>query len=484
MRRFFLIPVGAALGIGLWLGFQQQAGQARRIDEKRLQELRDQAKFLTESVSARLAQVRAQTLLSLERKEILHDSILEIGRARKTPDGKLDWLFTAQRSGVTPVLVERGDLSPGAISQPPHLILAYSLGAEIAAVRIDAAREFGVFDWIHANVDPTRKRAYLIDPRGGVLVHSERAFNAGDFSRTDAYVQGVKPIFANLTSSPGSRTRTGAFRAIDQASVRAAVSKLPDLPLAVVVEEVSDIDRVAQRAQWLKWIGQGTFALGALALLVFLASLATREKVIAFVSEAMPQAAPNPAPVIPRVSVEKPAPKSVRPPAPSADALLDQFSRLAPQVKDTPSLLALVTDTVARISKTQVLFFKFDESLKHLFLQFDAGFDRSRAPAAMACPFTDQAIRDAFEISRSGELISVTGYPPLQRLLSERLGVSFYEAWGVTSSISIPAHAPRVKIPRLLGVLVILHPNFEVATRRDSLFKILRTTSQTHELQS
>lgn len=508
LRSVFLVPVGVAMATGLWLGFQHQSGQAKRQDERRLQELRDQAKFLTEGVWAALNQVRAQTLLSLEKKQILHDSILEIGRATRLPNGSLKWLATYPRADVAPALELRGSLATAfgddtarrlgvaAVSLPPDLVLAFPLGTELAIARIDPVKEFGVFDWIHANVDPSRKRAFLLDARGAVLVHSERAFTAGDFSRTEIFKKGVKAVVTNLTSANSSKTRAGTFRAIDQQSVHAAIFRISDLPLAVVVEEVVETDRLAARANAVRVFGQGLFALGVVALLVFLSTLITREKLITFMTRHRaspaepPESAPDFSPLqIPMISPVTPIRNAARaahaslPKQPPVEALLEQFERLVPKVRDTQSLMALVTDTVARISKTQVLYFKFDENLRHLFLQFDAGFERTRAPAAMACPFSDQAIRDALEISRSGELISVTDYAPLRKLMSERLGVTFYEAWGVTSSIQIPQHAPRMKIPRILGVLVILHPNFEVATRRESLFRILRATAQTHELQ-
>lgn len=352
-------------------------------------------------------------------------------------------------------------------------------------------------------------RVYLVSSSGHVLMHSQRNYIGADFSGTPLFKEILAPLAA------GKQTNgAGTFRSIDQSSVAAAFVRIGTLPLAIVVEKLTEVDSfwdaALESGTIHRFIGK-ILVVGAFLLTVIFgffmlfrrrlgisrveASKANEE---VNVSPQLTYPSPDylvdqrrdPIQIIAERAIQEKAEASeaslrielnsahaALKRAAEESAIVSDYERDAAAIKDPASISYKLTKTATQLCESPTLYFTYHDSMRLAVLHSDAGF-QGESPDGMSFPLGQEIMDRVIQADRNGEIASLADYGPLTKLVLARTGVAHFEAWALTGY----GHLGRLSArPRLLGVLVILQAGVDSIARRESIARMIRTTGLAYE---
>lgn len=167
-----------------------------------------------------------------------------------------------------------------------------------------------------------------------------------------------------------------------------------------------------------------------------------------------------------------------------ARQLVREFEMSANQIHDSNVTLAMLTDAVARLCESPVLYFSYQPNRDRAILDNDSGFEDGHAPVEMAFNLNRRAQKRILSFAKQNKLASLSKYEPLRKLLISRFGVAYFEAWAVTSFPDNNQNIQKSKEPIFLGVIVILQPSVNSSENRDLLVRMMNKTAQQYEKES
>ncbi|MGK5086945.1 hypothetical protein WDW86_05260 [Bdellovibrionota bacterium FG-2] len=157
--------------------------------------------------------------------------------------------------------------------------------------------------------------------------------------------------------------------------------------------------------------------------------------------------------------------------------ILARFELESGEIREPRRVAHRLTLAVSELLECRSLFFVYHPGVKAAILQTYAGFPKGESPAAMSVPVTEEAFERISKSELDGKIAAFSEYPPLTRMLSQRLGVFRSETWAVVG------YSDAGKEPALLGLIVMLNASTLRSSehRQAALARMIRATRLCYE---
>jgi hypothetical protein len=122
----------------------------------------------------------------------------------------------------------------------------------------------------------------------------------------------------------------------------------------------------------------------------------------------------------------------------------------------------------SELSNSPVLYFRYHRRNQTIHLSAVAGQVQIPNYAHMQAYVRKDIEQQVENLASEGKVASITNYGPISKLMIANLNIANYEAWTVTSDPEVSGQS------KLVGVMVVVQPNFRGSHARPVLAKILR----------
>lgn len=340
-----------------------------------------------------------------------------------------------------------------------------------------------------------QRRHYVLSETGDVIAHSIPTYVGTSFKDTPLYKQLKRTAFhPEYDQSASLSAGSGSFTSVDQLPVLIAYRRIPGHPYVFVSEAIQS--SAIGSTDPLQFLVAGTLATGALMLLA-LANLLRklRKKKLVTPPASEPDSNhPSWKPVVIThknfTPVAKPASGAVQagPIHPVTNSqsvvqaldrerrleqteqeILGQFQLSALKLREPKMVASILTEAASQLCKSPTLFMRYDAKFRSFSLETESGLDGGSTPHVLQLSLSEDALRRIEDLTSTGLVASLAQFEPLAKLLIQRLGVSYYEAWVLSST--------RENQPnQIYGLLVILQASLDSIQRRDFLMSMIKTT--------
>ncbi|MCM0605823.1 MAG: hypothetical protein KA715_07000 [Xanthomonadaceae bacterium] len=150
--------------------------------------------------------------------------------------------------------------------------------------------------------------------------------------------------------------------------------------------------------------------------------------------------------------------------------MLSELQAQILNLTDKKLILDRVANSVSKLCESPVLFFEYRKEFKAALLSTTAGFSASKTPKAMSFPIADEAVQTISTSTRNRKVASLANFQPLCRVIMDRTGVAYFDAWAVTSQNG-----------HFHGVLVVLQAGVQSALHKPALTRLLSQISLSSE---
>lgn len=490
----------AGLSSGAWvIGFHENH------DTKERQELTDTLEsklpLLNEAVTASIEQIRLRALSNAAHPSlpILHWGIYSLSQENFAKPISTAWNRAISLQGRDESFLKKAQaqwnraelLSTGStitvvrhepLNRNEWLALAFRIPGDESRFTAAFVEPQTIFSALFKAREPGPNavtRAYAITQDGNILLHTQPSYVATNFSDTGVFRVLSKTIWKDHHALGRIEARS-----IDQTLVIAAFAHIKHTPIALVLESQAPqggLTLVTRRLLKPILLIMIALLLGGAAIRAVHEQRSSPKKAIAI-------AMPTPQILVPQMPLKRlrraaPAPALVLWTSEARAEELAKAFEAASQIIDDPQKTAdQLTRTVADISNGPTLFFAYHARIQAAVLESDAGFSpQENASFAMAFPIHKDALTLIVQSARERKLASLATYPPLSKVLLDRIGIAHFEAWALTTFARID---DPEKIPALLGILVILQAGVQSTEQRPSIVKTMRAASLAYERTS
>ncbi len=390
---------------------------------------------------------------------------------------------------------------------------------------VDPAVVFTFLKSWNSTPESASLRAYLIAKDGTVLAHSLSAYNGARFGDTPVFKQTARESFSrNDGFSEAAETS-----AIDGMKVLASSVRVGNLPLALVVEQLTTAPGAAQSLLSRLRGVVGVFLFLGFGLFVSLqveqrrrkrraiaasqeaerkakfekAVQDTKARADLFILEPV-SARAEPGGVAAPHGLDTPLKTPVTNQGKSAAesqvveraliselqldpesskerqrerVILARFELESGELKEPRRVAHRLTLAVSELLDCRSLFFVYHAGVSAAILQSYAGFPQGESPTAMSVPITADALERIKKSEVDGKIAAFSEYPPLTHVLSQRLGICKSETWAVVG------YSEGGEAPALLGLIVMLNASNLRASehRQAALARMIRAHRLSYE---
>ena len=127
---------------------------------------------------------------------------------------------------------------------------SYQKSPTLVSLVVDPSVALGAFSQNANRKDSALVRTYLVSPDGSVLTHSVSSYTGMSFATVPVFSGGVATLFSGTRPSGSLQGR-----AVDGLDVIASYARVGELPMALVIERVSEI-QAAGRGNEIRGLGQ------------------------------------------------------------------------------------------------------------------------------------------------------------------------------------------------------------------------------------
>ena len=142
--------------------------------------------------------------------------------------------------------------------------------------------------------------------------------------------------------------------------------------------------------------------------------------------------------------------------------LLSELQAQILHMSDKKQIMDRVCAAVTKLCESPVMFFEYRKDFKAALLSNTSGFARNKVPGAMSFPIADEAVNTITTSAKNKKVASLSNFQPLCRVILDRTGVAYFEAWAVTNQKA-----------EFHGVLVVLQAGVQSAIHRSALARLL-----------
>ncbi len=552
---FSVLPIVSALLTGFWLSDRIQSHSNHEAEKIRMEEAIAQDRLLVDSLwaSIELIKTRALALLEIRKAQavvpnpsfalpegvLLHwaeleikldDSLLGVRQAARNPawapaigwSGFEEFYLQSVLKRLSVAEIRKNGIAVLRMKQDPgrnHEWLALAFAGSdhnsVVLALVDPEKAFPVFsDWSRKE-DGDTLRGYLVAADGTVLAHSQPSYVAASFAQVAVFKNALADLLGRREVDANTRLTGNATSAsIDKLMADTAYARLGPLPLAAVVERVTEqpsrnpILASALAAAWgmpgvlaqtlgiclllclflfggMEWLARkgGRGRLDG-ALRSWQASRQALGQEAATLDEVQsPQQEPGSA-EIPLLRLEDVQPSQSVEAQFVAELLSaqDQSRVRAEKLwvaqleieatrtgKDPSQMARRLAQITTQATGCPSFYFGFQEKQGTAILQAHEGLAPGSGPGSMAFRLSDAMMRRIARYHSEGKVASVADDPSLAALIFKRFHAAHFEAWAVTSSQGA-----------LVGVLVALLSD-STGEQRESLNRVLAATREIFE---
>ena len=158
--------------------------------------------------------------------------------------------------------------------------------------------------------------------------------------------------------------------------------------------------------------------------------------------------------------------------------LLAEFEAEAARIRDPKLVSVRMVSIASRLCASPALFFGYEDRIRACRVLAESGVGPGRIDGSAGFVVHESTLQWLQAEFSSGRWPSLSEYPPLSKLLLERLGVAHFEAWPLMGNGPLGRLSGK---PRMLGVLVILQSSVDSYAKKDSLKRMLRSTGLIYE---